>query len=565
MGGVERAGVSGSSGGRLRATSYGWSPLLALAATLTLGAGETGSLSQAADGIQRTFHVSNSTVALLPLVGNLIVLVGAPPYGFLADRRRRTMVLAASMVLWTAFMGLNGLAWSFAALLAFRLGVGFAEASGSASISLIGDYWPVSQRAMRMGWYSAGGIVGALIGFIGGGVAVSVGGWRWAFWFWMPLGIVTGLYLAAQPEPPRGHQDADLEADRQAAHAARAGGPDGAATSLFGSDGVDLTLAARLPEPRRVGTLDYRTAGVREVVRELMRIPSMWWALLSLTVAQCLANALSFWAIPFFKRVDHLPAVKAGAFAGILLPTAIVGVLAGGAVSDRLFRRGIVNARVYVVVAASVVSAVALPLGFATHNLLISGLFLTIGGCSITLPLAPSEALFNDVVVADLRGRAASLRSMVRAASSAGSLIVGVLADHLGGSAAGHAAGLQRAMVLFAPVCGLAGVLFIFARRHYAHDVAFVCAESARVDALRAASVTAVPESVPAGAVASGAGPSGAGPSGAGQAEELLAEVVAGESAPPRVPGRLRRSGSTVGRIASAPTGRSGKEGVPGA
>ena len=534
---------------RLRATSYGWAPLLALAASMTLAAGETGSLSQAADGIQRTFHVSNSTVALLPLVGNLIVLVGAPPYGFLADRRRRTIVLAASMVLWTAFMGLNGLAWSFGALLAFRLGVGFAEASNSASISLIGDYWPVHQRAMRMGWYSAGGIVGALIGFIGGGVAVSVGGWRWAFWFWMPLGIVTGLYLAVQPEPARGRQDADLEADRLAAQASRAD----AAASAPGGEAADLTLAGQLPEPRRVGTLDYKNAGVREVMRELFRIPSMWWALLSLTVAQCLANALSFWAIPFFKRVDHLPAVKAGAFAGILLPTAIIGVLAGGAISDRLFRRGVVNARVYVVVAASVVSAVSLPLGFATHNLIISGVFLAVGGCSITLPLAPSEALLNDVVVADLRGRAASVRSMVRAASSAGSLIVGVMADHLGGSAAGHAAGLQRAMVLFAPVCGAFGVLFIFARRHYAHDVAFVCAESARLDAQR--TVSPPDEMAPVGVV----------PGGVAPAEEVLAEAVAAEARRGRVPNGVRRSASTVGGIASAPVGGAGKEGVPGA
>ena len=515
--------------------SYGRAPLIALAATLTLGAGETGSLSQAADGIQRTFHVSNSTVGILPLVGNLIVLVGAPPFGFLADRRRRTMVLAAAMILWTGFMGLNGLAWSFGALVAFRLGVGFAESSGSAAISLIGDYWPVEQRAMRMGWYSAGGIVGALIGFLGGGLAVSHGGWRWAFFLWIPLGLVTGAFLAAQPEPRRGEQDADFEADRAAAQAAGANALDSATGSVVAAEGPPPTLAGLLPPPRRVGTVDYRTAGVREVVRELMRIPSMWWALVSLTVAQLLANALSFWAIPFFKRVDHLPAVKAGAFAGILLPTAIIGVLAGGSVSDRLFRRGVVNARVYVVVVASLVSAVSLPLGFATHNLLISGLFLTVGGCSITLPLAPSEALFNDVVVADLRGRAASVRSMVRAVSASGSFIVGVLADHLGGSAAGHAAGLQRAMVIFAPICGLAGVLFIFARRSYAHDVAFVCAETARMDALRAAETDEVPP------------------------VEMTAAAVASE----RVPSRLRRGGSTVGGVASAPMG--GKEGVPGA
>jgi len=272
----------------------------------------------------------------------------------------------------------------------------------------------------------------------------------------------------------------------------------------------------------------------------------MWWALVSLTVAQCLTGALSFWAIPFFERVDHMKPVAAGAFAGILLPTAILGVLGGGAISDRLFQRGVLNARVYVVVAASVLSAVSLPLGFATHNLLVSGLFLTLGGCAITLPIAPSEALFNDVVVADLRGRAASVRSMVRAVSSVGSLVVGVLADHLGGSAAGHAVGLQRAMVIFAPACGIAGITFIFARRSYGHDVAFVCSETARLGQ----------ECLEASEPIVGQAPEQAG-------APARAQIGADLS---RVPGRLRRRTSTVGgAIASAPTGGSGKEGGTGA
>ncbi|HET6811665.1 MAG TPA: MFS transporter [Acidimicrobiales bacterium] len=535
-------------GERLRAKSYGWAPLLALAATSTLGAGENTSVSQAVNGIQRTFHVSNSTVGLLPVAVSVVAVAGAPPFGLLADRRRRTVVLAGAMLAWTLFEGLNGLAWSFGALLAFRLGVGFAEASGSAAISLVGDYWPVDQRAMRMGWYSAGGIVGALIGFVGGGVAVSVGGWRWAFWFWVPLGVAIAGYLLAQPEPARGHQDADLEADRVAAATLGANAPVAAAEAVLAAEGTPadgetgtvrptFTLASQLPPPRRVGTLNYRTDGVKEVMRELFRIPSMWWALVSLTVAQCLTAALGFWAVPFFERVDHLRPVAAGAFAGIILPASIAGVLGGGVIADRLFRRGVLNARVYVVVAASLISAASLPLGFATHNLIVSGVFLAIGGCAVTLPIAPSEALFNDVVVADLRGRAASVRSMVRAASSAGSLIVGIMADHLGGSSAGHAAGLQHALVIFAPACGLAGITFIFAKRSYAHDVAFVCAETARLAEARAA-----------------------------EAAASDAARVPGAEVDGRVPGHLLRRGSTVGTsIASAPTGGAGKEGVPGA
>ncbi|MHB1855387.1 MAG: MFS transporter [Acidimicrobiales bacterium] len=480
-------GVIGADG-RRRAIDHGWAPLLALAATLALGAGETGSLSQAVNGIQRTFHVSNATVALLPVAMAVIGVLGAVPFGFMADSRRRTYVLGGAMLAWTACMGLNGLAWSFWVLLAFRLGVGFAEASSSASISLIGDYFPVSERAGRMGLYQAGSIVGSLIGFLGGGVAVAVGGWRWAFWFWVPLGMATVAYLLAQPEPRRGIQDADFEADRAAAASSTAASFTEAGTtaasfkppSFTGQKGA-MAFAGRLPPPRRVGTVDYDTAGVTEIMRELFRIPSMWWALLALTLAQLITAALSFWAIPFFERVDHLSPVAAGAFTGILLPAAMLGVLGGGAVADRLNRRGVLNARIYVVVAGSALSGIGLPIGFGTHNLVLSGVFLLIGGCGVTLPIAPSEALFNDVVVASLRGRAASVRSMVRAASSAGSLIVGALADHLGSPAANHAAGLQAALVIFAPVCGLAGIAFIFARRSYGHDMAFACAEAARL------------------------------------------------------------------------------------
>lgn len=511
---------------------------MALAATLALGSGETGSLSQAVNGIQHTFHVSNATVSLLPVAMALIGVVGAVPFGFLADNRRRTYVLGAAMLAWTACMGLNGLAWSFAILLIFRLGVGFAEASSSAAISLIGDYFPVSTRAVRMGWYQAGSIVGALIGFVGGGVAIDLGGWRWAFWFWVPLGVASVAYLVVQAEPTRGVQDAVFERERQAAAAAATAAGDGTSgaptgskdapsassrsAGLLGHDpqvaagvSVDpvttelhlseahaaeaaqahthatddllaaergaMAFAGRLPEPRRVGTLDYATAGVKDVMRELFRIHSMWWALLSLTVAQLITSALNFWAIPFFERVHHLSPVAAGALTGILLPSAIIGVLGGGQIADRLNRRGVLNARIYVVVVASAVSAVSLPVGFASHNLVLSAFGLLVGGCSVTLPIAPSEALFNDVVVAELRGRAASVRSMVRAASSAGSLIVGILADHLGSAADNHAAGLREALIFFGPICGLAGVAFIFARKSYGHDMAFVCAETTRM------------------------------------------------------------------------------------
>jgi MFS family permease len=458
-----------------RAVRYGAMPLVALAATMALTSGETSSLSQAVDGIKQAFHVSDTLVGFLPFAVAVVGVLGAVPFGILADRTRRTLVLAGAMAMWTAFMGLNGLAWGFWVLLGFRIGVGFAEASGSAAVSLVSDYYPVAQRAAKMGWYQLGAILGSLVGFVVGGAAVSLGGWRWAFWFWVPIGLATVAFLVVQPEPRRGDQEADFEAERAAAKAARERHRETIVEAHARS--VPEVLADRLPPPRRTGTLDYEAATLWEVVRELARIPSMWWALLSITVAQAIASALSFWTIPYFERVDHLSAVGAGLFAGLLLPSAVAGVLGGGILADRLLARGVLCARIYVVVAGAIVSSVALPVAFATRSLVTTGVMLVVGGAAITVPIGPSEALFNDVVVAELRGRAASVRSIVRALSSIGPFVVGALADVLGGASTG----LAHALMLFAPICGAGGVAFVLARRSYGADVAFVCAETVRV------------------------------------------------------------------------------------
>jgi hypothetical protein len=89
----------------------------------------------------------------------------------------------------------------------------------------------------------------------------------------------------------------------------------------------------------------------------------------------------------------------------------------------------------------------------------------------LTLPVAPAEALVSDVVVAQLRGRAATVRSVVRALSAAGPVFIGLLSNHLG---------LRVALVAFTPIYAVGGIIMLAATRHYPHDVAFVVAESRR-------------------------------------------------------------------------------------
>src|SRR3954471_17811979 len=188
-------------------------PVFALAATVMLETGERGSLSQAAEGIQAHFHVSDFWIGALPTSLTLIGVLGSIPFGHLADRMRRTFLLAGAMAVWTLIIGLSALAPTFIFLITIRLGVGIVEANGPASISLLSDYYPVHDRAKKIGLYNAGGLVGGALGLGLAGVFVDSWGWRAAFWMWIPFGIATVLLLLRTPEPERGDQDADFHLD----------------------------------------------------------------------------------------------------------------------------------------------------------------------------------------------------------------------------------------------------------------------------------------------------------------------------------------------------------------
>ena len=437
-----------------RAVRYGAYPVVALAATVMLETGERGSLSQAADGIQAQFHVSDFWIGALPTAMTLIGIFGSIPFGHLADRMRRTFLLAGAMAVWTLVMGLNALAPTFIFLFVTRLGVGVVEANGPASISLLSDYYPVSERAKRIGLYNSGALVGSALGLGLAGVFVDSWGWRAAFWMWIPFGIATVLMLLRAPEPARGHQDADF------------------ADVLDSVEAVELAGKFELPPPSRVSTMDYENCTWQEAYKEIFSIRSMWYGVIGITVSQALLSGLGFWGVPYFKEVHHLSASKAGLYVIIFGLGAAVGVVSGGFVADRFLKRGIVNARIYVVFVSTIIATAAFIPGFASTNLSVTLPCFLVGGVFLTLPVAPADAMLTDVVVAPLRGRAAALRSIVRSIAGITPLVIGVLKGFFG---------LQTALLMITPVYAIGGFIMLFAARTYPADLAFVAAESQRL------------------------------------------------------------------------------------
>jgi MFS family permease len=297
-----------------------------------------------------------------------------------------------------------------------------------------------------MGRYQLGAAVGGLVGVALAGPLVDEFGWRWAFWMWLPLGLVVAVFMFRLPEPIRGAQDRAFHHEER--------------------ERVDVdTIPGLLPDfelpAPRVGTLDYTSASWRQVMSELVQIRSMWFGLMSLTIASFLLGALQAWGIEFFKRAHDLSATEAGAYAPIIGAGAAVGLVGGGALADRLLKAGDLNARVHVAAVSSVLATVLLLPAILTTSLLLSGVLFFFGSTCLTAPIAPSEALVSDVVPGELRGRAASVRSVVRALAALSPLLVGALAS-------------------VAPLYAIGGLVMLLAARTYPADLAYAAAEAER-------------------------------------------------------------------------------------
>lgn len=222
------------------------------------------------------------------------------PMARLAERRGRTLILGASIALWSIMTMLCGAAQNYVQLLIYRMGVGVGEAGCTpASHSLISDHYPAHRRASALSIYFLGVPVGILLGSVFGGWLGETLGWRMTM---VAVGA-PGLLLAAVAwltlrEPPRGM------ADRRAA----------------GADAPPLS----------------------SVLVRVARVPSLRHLLVACTITTLAANGISTFAPTYFVRGFGLRLTDVGLlFGGITGVAGVIGLLAGGFGADAAARRDV--------------------------------------------------------------------------------------------------------------------------------------------------------------------------------------------------------------------------------
>ncbi|MEV0383092.1 MFS transporter [Nonomuraea sp. NPDC050643] len=160
----------------------------------------TGADATAAGWILLGFQLT--TTVLMVVFGRLADLFG---------RRRMYLVGLATYTVAALLAGLAPNAW---VIVAMRV----VQAAGAAmlltnSAALVSDAFPRERLGEGMGVYVASFSIAGLIGPTLGGVLAESLGWRWVFWFNVPLGLICLLWgaIVLRRTPPEG-RDSGLDA-----------------------------------------------------------------------------------------------------------------------------------------------------------------------------------------------------------------------------------------------------------------------------------------------------------------------------------------------------------------
>jgi predicted MFS family arabinose efflux permease len=383
--------------------------------------------------IKRELNLNDTQLGLLGgLSFALLYCTLAVPIALLADRRRRTIVLAVALSLWSVFTALCGLATGFVMLMFCRLGVGIGEAGGTApSYSLIADYFPPRERARALSIFHLGVPIGSALGLLIGGFVAARWGWRSAFVIAGAGGLILApLIWFTVREPKRGQYD---------------------------------------PVPTAgVGSAPH---SLRDVLRHLATRPSFWFMSLGGATGAMLLYGYGFWFPTFFQRSHGLDiGTTSLVVAGLVVTGGASGNLLGGWLGDTLGQRAR-GAYAYVPAVAFIV---ALPLTLA-------GLFVSDLRLAIPLLLAPqacSMIASSPIGVATQAVGPVSMRTTLSAiylfivsliGLGAGTLLFGTLSDvmaqHFGADS------LRYAMLTSAAVLHpLTALLYFLGGRRLARD-----------------------------------------------------------------------------------------------
>jgi EmrB/QacA subfamily drug resistance transporter len=169
---------------------YAWLALTVVTMASTLVSLNSSTLTIALPDVVRHFDASSTVASWMVLVFGLASTCVMLACGWLADRIGRRRMYLWGLGIFTGSSLLLGLAPNVWVLLGLQVVQAVAEAMLLAnSAVIISSIFPARMLGRSLGIYMAGFSVASLLGPTVGGALVTSFGWRWVFWFNVPLGL----------------------------------------------------------------------------------------------------------------------------------------------------------------------------------------------------------------------------------------------------------------------------------------------------------------------------------------------------------------------------------------
>lgn len=414
------------------------------------------------------------------------------------DRVRRVPLLTLAIVLWCAAMVVSAFAVSYLMLLLTRVALGAVVATaGPAVASLTGDFFSPAERGRIYGYILTGELIGAGAGLLISGDIAGVLSWRASFaWLALP-GLALALAIRrGLPEPDRGGQsqlqvgDTDILAAEDAtgtAPAVEASSDPGEAPAAAAEPVAEQVERAQVkPHPQLVLHADSDRMPLIRAVQYILSIRTNVALIIGSALGYFFFSGLRTFAVEFARSRFGLGQSAASTLLVVIGAGAVIGVLVGGRLADRLIRTGVLAARPIVAGVAFLLAAALFLPGLLVTSLLLAVplLFLAAGAYGATNP--PLDAARLDVMQHHLWGRAEAVRTVLRSLlEAAAPLIFGYVSSLFGGGAAGlsgvtgpgnataGSGGLDTTFLIMLVPLALSGVLLLTAARaRYPRDVA---------------------------------------------------------------------------------------------
>lgn len=475
-----RRRVVSSLGGRERARV-----IVVLASVLALSSADTATVGASAIELRRALHISNTDIGLLVAVTAVVGAVFSLPFGALADRIRRTGMLAVAIVAWGAAMIWSATAGSFGELLLARLSLGaVTAAAGPAVASLVGDWFPGAERGRVYSSILTGELLGAGVGFAVTGDVAALS-WRAAFVILALPAFFLAWLVWRLPEPTRGGADA------LAFEAPSTPAPEQVPASWTGLGEPDVppSPGRELPEPpdaqrlARARGIQPDPALVGRARPDMGFLDAIRYVLAVRTnVALIVAGACGYYflagvqtfGVEFVTDQYRVNQALANLLLLLVGAGAVAGVLVAGPLGDSLLRRGRLNGRVLVAALAATAAVALLIPAFLTRSALGALPYIVFSAMALSAQNPPIDAARLDIMPAWLWGRAEGVRTFLRTAAQAlAPLLFGAVSDYVFG---GGRSGLYWTfVVMLVPLS--ASALFLFrATGRYPTDVATAAA-----------------------------------------------------------------------------------------